>query len=1128
MAIHAALNHRTEYRYQQKALLNPQTIRLRPAPHCRTRILSYSLNIRPAEHFINWQQDPYGNFLARIVFPERIPEFKVEVDLVAEMAVHNPFDFFLEDYAETFPSDYPAGLAHELEPFRVEPVDSGPRFREYLASIDRSNRHVVDFLVDLNRRVQEDIGYLIRMEPGVQTPESTLEQGSGSCRDSAWLLINLLRGLGLASRFASGYLIQLTPDQKALDGPSGPESDFSDLHAWAEVFLPGAGWIGFDPTSGLLAGEGHIPLACAPSPTSAAPISGTLEDVETDFAFHMGVQRIHETPRVTAPFAEESWKQLDALGQAVDASLMKADARLTMGGEPTFISIDDMEGEEWNTAAVGPRKLKLSQDLLWELKDKFAKGGVLHFGQGKWYPGESLPRWAFNCYWNPDGGALWRHPEYLADLEKDYGYGPEEAEQFLKTFAQTLGVQPDFVTPAFEDPWYFLWKEQQLPSNMEAIRNRLKDPEERLRLSRVFSRGLDEPRGWVLPIQRWWQSQAGPSWITGRWLLRRKNLFLIPGDSPVGLRLPLESLPHLPSSRYPHVGQQDPSFTATQSLPDLEQGFQHFLERARSLPRGQRDSAGFQFEVNPQELPEQEAAGEPSAEEKPVRTALCVEPRNGRLYVFMPPVRKLEDYLELLGAVESTAMALEMPVCIEGEKPPEDDRLHNFSITPDPGVIEVNIHPSGSWGELVEKTETLYETARQCRLGTEKFMVDGRHTGTGGGNHLVLGGRTPQESPFLRRPDLLRSMVAYWQQHPALSYLFSGLFIGPTSQSPRVDEGRGDALYELEIAFREIDHLDADPPPWMVDRIFRDLLTDLTGNTHRAEFCIDKLYSPDSSGGRRGLLELRSFEMPPHPRMSLAQQLLLRALVARFLHQPFKPRRLTRWGNLLHDKFMLPHYLWEDLRDILYDLGEFGLLFEEDWFQSHFEFRFPLYGKIQYKGITLEIRQALEPWNVLGEEGAAGGTVRFVDSSVERLQVAVEGMTSERYCLTCNQIAIPLQPTENANRRVGGIRYRAWQPPSCLHPTIPVDTPLVIDLYDTWNQRAVAGCTYHVGHPGGRNYDEFPINGFEAESRRLARFQPHGHTPGNWEPKDSPDALGDFPFTLDLRRHAHSDESRSE
>jgi uncharacterized protein (DUF2126 family)/transglutaminase-like putative cysteine protease len=1115
MAIRVALNHKTVYRYDRLVSLTPQVVRLRPAPHCRTPILSYSLSIRPDGYFLNWQQDPYGNYLARLVFPKPTREFSIEVDLTAKMTVINPFDFFVEDCAEHYPFAYEGELARELVPY-LATLPAGVRFRALVDDVRRDQHRTVDYLVELNARLQRDIRYIIRMEPGIQTCEETLEKKSGSCRDSAWLLVQLLRQLGLAARFVSGYLIQLVPDVKPLDGPAGTSHDFTDLHAWAEVYIPGAGWIGLDPTSGLLAGEGHIPLACAADPVNAAAVSGALTPIESsgledecraDFSFAMKVTRLHETPRVTKPYTEEQWQEIEALGRRIDEHLQRDDVRLTMGGEPTFVSIDDMDGAEWTVAALGPTKRKLAGALLRSLRDRFAPGGLLHFAQGKWYPGESLPRWALRCYWRSDGVPLWHNPSLTADEGCDYGYDGAAAKRFITELAVRLELDPACAMAGYEDAWYYLWRERRLPANVDPLQSRLKDPEERRRLARVFEQGLERIVGYALPLER--RRFSPKRWVTGRWFFRPEHMFLLPGDSPMGLRLPLDSLSWMAPGKMDVFTQQDP-FAPRGPLPARREPASG--ERQPFIAGNRMLSAAGQSE---QVLGNGQGNGKASSDV--IRAALCVEPREGRLYVFLPPQREAEDFVDLVAAVEDTAAALRMPVLLEGYPPPHDHRLNQLSVTPDPGVIEVNVHPAHSWDELVHNTTVLYEEARQSRLGTEKFMLDGRHTGTGGGNHVVIGGPTPADSPILRRPDLLRSLLAYWNNHPALSYLFSSLFMGPTSQAPRVDEARNDSLYELEIAFRQIpEQGERQVPPWLVDRVFRHLLVDVTGNTHRTEFCIDKLYAPDSSEGRRGLLEMRAFEMPPHSRMSLVQQLLLRALIARFWKIPY-PERLVRWGTELHDRFLLPHFVDQDFHDVIFELNQAGFPLRAAWFLPHFEFRFPQIGTVNYREIELELRTAIEPWHVLGEEPGAGATVRFVDSSVERLQVLVRHMTDSRHVVTCNGRRVPLTATGTNGEFVAGIRYRAWQPPSCLHPTLGVHTPLVFDLVDSWQGRSVGGCKYHAAHPGGRNYDQFPVNAFEAESRRAARFFRFGHTPGAMV---APAAERDpeAPFTLDLRR----------
>ena len=1153
MSITVALNHRTAYKYDRPISVDPQVIRLRPAPHCRTPIESYSLRISPGNHFVNWQQDPNGNFIARVVFEEKIDHFSIDVDLTASMSVINPFDFFIEDYAENFPFNYTDEDRDYLKPYLAKDP-TGEAFSDFISNIDKSPRRTIDFLVALNQQLEQRINYTIRMEPGVQSVDQTLEKSSGSCRDSAWLLVQALRELGLAARFVSGYLIQLTPDVKSLDGPSGAETDFTDLHAWTEVYLPGAGWVGLDPTSGLFTGEGHLPLAASPLFSAAAPISGSVEECKTEFEFDMSVVRVAETPRVTKPYQEHQWDNITKLGENVDKRLAEQGVKLTMGGEPTFVSIDSPDSPEWNTEALGKEKAEKAEKLFHRMVDRFATDPLLHYGQGKWYPGEELPRWAKTCYWRKDGLPMWEKTELLAKADENCGSSYRDALNLGRGVAARLGIATQFAQDCYEDVLYHLWQEQRLPANTNLCNSNLKGDLDRARLARVIEQGLASPVGIVLPLQK---NSAGDHWKSGPWLTKSQRIFLIPGDSPIGFRLPIKSLvpgedieewrkletvdPMIEKGAIPSPEEirfrqqhrmakqvdasQSDSSNGTKTVssdggdyrgtpkPSAVSGFQ----TSAMLPQyGNQNSNRFKENIN-QGISAAPAAANGSYEPA-VPFALCVEPRNGTLHVFMPPTESFDDYADVLTAIEETAAELKVKVVIEGYQPPTDHRVKMFSVTPDPGVIEVNIQPGESWNDLRQITEGIYEDAYLSRLRPEKFELDGTHSGTGGGNHIVIGGPSPAQSPLFQRPDLLVSLINFWQNHPALSYLFSGRFIGATSQAPRVDEGRVDSLYELQIAFDEIANM-KNVSPQKLDHALMHTLTDLTGNTHRAEFCIDKLCSPDAKSARQGLLEMRGFEMPPHPRMSLTQQLLLRTLITIFWDKPYK-KPLVNWGNRLHDKFMLPHYVWEDFSDVIEFCRDAGHPMDVQWFEPHFEFRFPLVGEFTYKMANFELRQAIEPWNVLGEQAGTGGTARYVDSSVERMQVKIDGFVDERYQMTCNGRILPFHSTGVNGQYVAGVRYRAWQPPNCLHPSIPVDEPLTFDLYDTWLGRSVDGCRYHVGHPGGLNPVTFPVNSFEAQSRRASRFTRVTHQGGSFQPHRDP-VNPSFPMTLDLRRDRH-------
>lgn len=1094
MSIKVALEHRTTYKFDRPTKIYPHTIRLRPAPHSRTYIESYSLKVSPEDHFLNWQQDPFGNWMARLVFNEPATELDITVGLVADMKVINPFDFFVEEYAESFPFDYAPDLGADLEIYRkpvAEPGSDGPGpvVRDWvkkLPPLPADGMRIVDFLVQVNTAVYNDVAYSLRMEPGVQSPDETLQRAVGSCRDSAWLLVSVLRQYGLAARFVSGYLVQLSSDVKPIDGPGGPEQDFTDLHAWAEVFVPGAGWIGLDPTSALFAGEGHIPLFCSPHAEGAAPISGATGPCEVDFSFSNVVSRIHEDPRVTLPYTEAQWAKVDAVGAHVDELLLERDVRLTMGGEPTFVAVDDMESDQWTTDADGEDKRDRATVLAGRLKEIYGKGGLVHRGQGKWYPGEPLPRWQIALIWRKDDTPLWSDASLLADpwsSQQRRDDAPEAAKALTDAILRGFGLPESQGIPAYEDALLTLHGHVRQPEGpAPAAGDDPQQPSEELDEQLHIDA---EPAAYIIPIH---PAQDEDGWASPAWSFRRGRLVLVPGDSPAGLRIPLDSV----------------SWTEQ----DIE-GEPSYLEPSDELKASRRLKTRV---IDP---------------DGARRTAMSIEARDGFVYVFLPPIAELDDFVDLISLIERSAKNSGTPVVLEGYPPPPDPRIETLMVTPDPGVIEVNLQPTQTWPQLRDLTTTLYDEAKRSKLATEKFDIDGTHTGTGGGNHITLGGPTPKDSPLLRRPDLLVSMLTCWQRHPSLSYLFSGRFIGPTSQAPRVDEGRPEMLYELEIALSEIERLSSHNwhfPPWIVDRALRHILTDITGNTHRAEFCIDKLYSPDSARGRLGLLELRGFEMPPHPQMGLVQALLVRSLVAMFWNKPYTAP-LVRWGTTLHEKFLLPHYCAEDIAEVVAMLRADGIEFDVSWLGPFMEFRFPRIGSTQVGEVTLELRNAIEPWHVLGEESTSGGTARYVDSSVERMQVKVENWNPARYMLLCNGVPVPLTPTTTTGTFVAGVRFRAWQPWSALHPTIKVDGPLVYDVVDLDNRRSLGGARYHVTHPGGRSYDTPPVNAMEAESRRWSRFESIGHSAGDIDVDDLNERRAwvlagnrEYPMTLDLRR----------
>lgn len=1089
------IQHRSSYRYPRPAHLGPHTLRLRPTAHAKARIETYRLLVEPAPT-LRWQQDPYGNHVAKVHFVADEPTSSLDilVELTVDVRPVNPFDFLLEELAERVPFDYPASLKHELAPFLHldDPAfHRAERFAALSAALPRTGP-TVSLVGELNAAVARTVRYVIREETGVYTPEECLAHGKASCRDSAVLLTALLRERGLAARFVSGYLVQLTDEGMLPDQPRGVTRDVVDLHAWCEVYLPGAGWVGLDATSGLLAGEGHIPLCGASIPALAAPLEGTSDCGADDVSFSMVVGRLGHEARPTTPYTDEVWQAIRRGGDAVDQRLERHGVRLTIGGEPTFNAREDTDAPEWNGAALGPTKLAYGRRLAAELKRRIAPGAALLHRPGKWYPGESLPRWALEIIHRRDGTPLWPERADLFQRAND-----SDSERFARALVRTLGLDDaaaDCLLPAFEDPLAVLKDEAGVPVGADPRAADVDDPEERRRLARILSRGAGRPTGWVLPLAPAGEDADRLRWATERWEFRRGALYLVPGDSAIGLRLPLSALSYAPPVPIEEPAGYTPDPRRPNAADDAASRAQHVVQ----LADGPRRALA-------------------------IRAAICIEVRDGELFAFLPPLPSFAKFCSLVGCLDATRAVTGLDVHLEGYGPPPSPDVFKFAVTPDPGVLEVNLPPVADMRSYDDLLQQVFDAALHAGLHSEKYLVDGRMAGSGGGNHITFGGPSALESVFLRRPDVLASLLAFFQHHPSLSYMFAGLFVGPTSQAPRVDEARHETLYELEIAMARAFAKDLDPPlaqggppPWLADMLFRHLLVDMTGNTHRAEISIDKLFDPQTAYGRQGLVELRAFEMPPHPRMVTAQVLVVRALIASFVERPYH-HPLVRWGQALHDRFLLPHHLWRDFEDVLAHLRDADLALPADGYRPFLELRCPLVGTLQAGEVTLEVRNALEPWHVLGEELTGTGTARFVDSSLERIEVKVHNLTRDRHAVLVNGHLLPLHPTAVAGTWVAGVRFRAWAPAHSLHAHIGIHHPIRLEVIDTWSQRSLGGCAYHVWHPEGRAFDAPPLTRFEAAARRAQRFTIDSHTP--WPVVARPaSAHADQPCTLDLRR----------
>jgi uncharacterized protein (DUF2126 family)/transglutaminase-like putative cysteine protease len=1097
MNTRVAVTHTLEQRFERPVRLSTHWLRLRPAPQTRARISAYSLALQPRPHFLNWVRDPFENHIARLDLPEPVKSLRIELEFIAELAPVNPFDFLMEPGAAQYPFDYPAQLRKELASY-LRLVVVGPRLSAWFAQLDRTAASTVQRLEAVNRQVQATHRLSPTVSPGPVDPEGVLERREASSWELAWLLTLSLRHLGLAARFVCGYRIMFVQAPPGQDGVS--------LHAWSEVYLPGAGWIGLDPVTGLFTTESYIPLACAPDPLRVLPIVGYREACEETQVERIRVRRLAPVQE-SWPYSEAHWADLRALGCHVERDITKLGLAPTLGTSLSLVSAYESEAPEWNTVALGPSKRLAAETLLQRLWRRLAPGGVPQLGQGEWYAGDTLPRWRLGCFFRADGRPLWRNPERLGWGRAGDDIGLDDARRFTEALARALGVPAANVIAAHEDALYELSR-MRTPFEYVPTEEELSDPERRRGLAERLSRCRGEPVGYVLPIR--WDHRVG-RWSSGVWHFRRDGLYLMPGDSPLGYRLPLDSL----------VRDEEVSIEAQAERSQFEQ--RPLLPEIYGEVSARLSSVGAP-------RPEFAAADEGSDGERPPRTALCVEVRRGRLHVFLPPVSHLEHYVELVVGIEAAAEVIDIPVLLEGYEPPEDYRLRRFVLEADAGVLRLTLPETGRWQEQLDLLEAAYQEAARAGLCAERVMPDGRRLPSGGGSRLTLGGTRPADSPFLTRPEILRDLIAYWQRHPSLSYFFAGRAIGPSGVAPRPDEGRDEGLYELSIALQRLPQ-GHNSAPWVTDRVLRHLLADPSGDLKRAEIRVDQLYAPERASLRLGRILISAFETAPEERIAALQSLLVLGLLGRCARRE-DSGGLMRWGPALHDRFMLPGVLWQDLRSVIEDLNTVGYPFQPEWFEPLLALRFPVLGKVQLGEITLELRAAHEPWPLLAEEATGGGVARFIDVANERVQVRLSGLPLERYVLACNGRRVPLQGGAVHGEYLAGVRYKVCNPPATLHPTIPPVEALVFDLIDTWSGLAVGGCSYFPPQPEVAGSVGSPLathSGAEPSPRerpptpplsvpprsRGGHFVPQGSRHG---PMSPPPAVPDerCPYLLDL------------
>lgn len=1092
MTTRIAITHRIERTFSKTIKLSTHWLRLRPAPDTPARITAYSLELAPEPHFVNWLRDPFENHIVRLDLPEPLPYLHTAVEILAELVPKNPFDFLIEPYAVKHPFEYTTQLKKELAPYLAVGEPSA-RTRVFFETLERKEVATIQRLSEVCAALLEAFPSFapspISSTQGAPDLEALFARGTGSAWDLAWLFTLSLRQLGLAARFVCGYHVLLAEAEA--------QQDSVRLHAWTQVFIPGAGWIGIDPSTGLYTNETFIPLSSGADPARVQPIVGSREPCEETRIESVQVRRLEPAdPRW--PYTETQWNDICALGAHVQRDLEAHRVYLSTGMNLSFVATGS-GSYEWHTHALGPEKLRIADQLLSRLLQRTAAGAIKHYAQGEWYAGEGLPRWRLIGLARGDGQPVWRNAELRSTGEANV----LAAADFANALARALGVPPSCVSAAQEDPLHSVWRGQ-LPIDRVPTPSELDDPEQRRALAERFSQVSYEPVGYVLPLG--WDHKAG-QFRSGQWRFRRPGLHLIPGDSPIGYRLPLDSLIEDKEALFESQLERSP-FDERSPLPDY-----HGLVRERL--------AG--------------AVPQPSARDaSPPRTAVCVQARAGKLYVFLPPLSHAEHYLELVAAVEAAAEATGEQPILEGYEPPEDYRLRRFVLEPDPGVLKVELPEAYTFPVQLDLLQTVFDEAGRLGLGMQRMTPDGTIIGTGGGGRLSLGGLRPEYSPFLRRPELLRGLVAYFQRHPSLSYLFAGRMIGPSGPAPRPDEGRDAALYELEIALSHMPRAETSAL-WCADRMLRHLLADPAGQIKHAEIRMDHLYAPERDGKRQGRLYIHAFELAPHPQVAVLHTLLVHALLGRFARVS-DSGELVRWGSALHDRFMLPEVLLADLHEVIEDLHAVGYPFQIEWFEPLIQLRFPELGQVLIGHIRLSLQTALEPWPLLAEEVTAGGVARFIDAANERLQVKLTGLAPGRYALACNGYTVPLQATGTHGEYVAGVRYKIANPPSTLHPTIAPVGALVFDLIDTWTGRAIGGCTYlpprpqltgAVGIPLGEG--NWPNVGDEAAPPRVVptpqtslapldrsgRFLPYGSGVG---PMAVPPLYSDphCPYLLDL------------